>query len=420
MKSIKNDYISEVRKRPRSDDGEEFASLPTKKRGRKLLLGEDLDSKVQLYLKKVRESGGAVSARIAMAAARGIVLKCQPSMLVENGGPFEATKYWAHSLLKRMKHVQRKSTTAKSKYTVANFAQKRKEFLQDIYDIVAMEEIPPELVLNWDQTGIKLVPSSSWTMERQGKKRVEMVGVNDKRQITALFCGTMLGDFLPVQLIYKGKTSRCHPKFSFPKDWHITHSPKHWSTESTMLDYINNVILPYIAKVRDNVGEDKAALVVMDNFKGQVTDSVMKLLEDNNMLVCMLPPNTTDRLQPLDISVNKPAKDYLKAQFNEWYTTKVMKHLDGKEVENFEEIELEPINLSMPVMKEVSAKWFVDMASYISDNPHIIVNGFISSGITDTFGGKIDDIPIVDANEDIVSTDSGNESSQEELSGDEQ
>lgn len=187
-----------------------------------------------------------------------------------------------------------------------------------------------------------------------------------------------------------------------------------------MLDYINNVILPYIAKVRDNVGEDKAALVVMDNFKGQVTDSVMKLLEDNNMLVCMLPPNTTDRLQPLDISVNKPAKDYLKAQFNEWYTTKVMKHLDGKEVENFEEIELEPINLSMPVMKEVSAKWFVDMASYISDNPHIIVNGFISSGITDAFGGKIDDIPIVDANEDIVSTDSGNESSQEELSGDEQ
>lgn len=199
VKSIKNYYISEVRKRPRSDDGEEFASLPTKKRGRKLLLGEDLDSKVQLYLKKVRESGGAVSARIAMAAARGIVLKCQPSMLVENGGPFEATKYWAHSLLKRMKYVQRKSTTAKSKYTVANFAQKRKEFLQDIYDIVAMEEIPPELVLNWDQTGIKLVPSSSWTMERQGKKRVEMVGVNDKRQITALFCGTMLGDFLSIR-----------------------------------------------------------------------------------------------------------------------------------------------------------------------------------------------------------------------------
>ena len=64
-----------------------------------------------------------------------------------------------------------------------------------------MEEIPPELILNWDQTGIKLVPSSFWTMERQGEKRVEMVGVNDKRQITAVFCSSLLGDFILLQLI---------------------------------------------------------------------------------------------------------------------------------------------------------------------------------------------------------------------------
>ena len=36
-------------------------------------LGEHLDSKVQLYLEKVREGGGAVSARIAMAAGHGIL-----------------------------------------------------------------------------------------------------------------------------------------------------------------------------------------------------------------------------------------------------------------------------------------------------------------------------------------------------------
>ena len=126
-----------------------------------------------------------------------------------------------------------------------------------------MEEIAAEVVLNWDQTGMKLVPSSVWTMERQGERRVEMVGVNDKRQITAIFCGTMLGEFLPLQLIYKGKTNRCHPKFSFPLDWHITHSPNHWSNESTMLDYIKHIIVPYLWKTRENVGEDKTALVII-------------------------------------------------------------------------------------------------------------------------------------------------------------
>lgn len=100
-------------------------------------------------------------------------------MLAENGGPFEPNKYWALSLLKRIKYV-RTCTTAKSKYTIANFAQKKEEFLQAIHDTAVMEEICPELVFNWDQTGVKLVPSSSWTMERRGERQVKMVGVNDK------------------------------------------------------------------------------------------------------------------------------------------------------------------------------------------------------------------------------------------------
>ena len=67
-----------------------------------------------------------------------------------------------------------------------------------------MMEIPPELV---DHTGIKIVPVSSWTMEKKGAKRVEIAGVDDKLQITAIFAATAVGDFLPVQLIYQGKTS---------------------------------------------------------------------------------------------------------------------------------------------------------------------------------------------------------------------
>ena len=88
-KSMKKAYEAELRKRRRCDVAgfEEITDLPVMKRGRKLLIGEDLDQKVQLYLKKVREGGGAVSARIAMAAARGILRKCNRSMLAENGGP---------------------------------------------------------------------------------------------------------------------------------------------------------------------------------------------------------------------------------------------------------------------------------------------------------------------------------------------
>ena len=65
--------------------------------------------------------------------------------------------------------------------------------------MVQMDDIPPELVLNRDQTGIKLVPSTSWTMNEQGARRVKLVGLNNKRQITAVFCGSLVGAFLPIQ-----------------------------------------------------------------------------------------------------------------------------------------------------------------------------------------------------------------------------
>ena len=51
-----------------------------------------------------------------------------------------------------MKSVQRKATTAKSKETDTNFAELKKSFLANVKATVTMEEIPPDLILNWNQT----------------------------------------------------------------------------------------------------------------------------------------------------------------------------------------------------------------------------------------------------------------------------
>ena len=377
VRSIRDSYLIEAKRR-RVGNVENLDILPHKKRGRPPLLGEALDLKVQQYLRKVRDGGGTVTARIAVAAARGLLLKYDKRMLAEFGGPLELNRHWAYSLYKRMKFVRRKATTAKSKYTIADFERVKKTFLDEVISTVTMEEIPPELILNWDQTGIKIVPSSPWTMDRRGARRVEMIGTSDKRQITAVFCGTLVGDFLPIQLIYKGKTARCHPRFKFPSDWHITHSPNHWSTEETMLQYITNIIVPYVRQVRHRlgVGERQSALV---NFKGQITAAVNKLLEENDIHVCLLPPNSTDVLQPMDLTVNKPAKECIKGKFENWYADQIMEQLDD---ENIESTELQPISLGLPALKELGAQWLVEMYEYISDNPVFIVNGFIRSGIS--------------------------------------
>ena len=88
------------------------------------------------------------------------------------------------------------------KVSIENFKQVKAQFLVDIRAVVEMEDIPFDLIINWDQTGIHYVPVGLWTVDKEGSKRVEIAGVDDKRQITAVFVGSLTGDFLPPQLIY--------------------------------------------------------------------------------------------------------------------------------------------------------------------------------------------------------------------------
>ena len=74
-----------------------------------------------------------------------------------------------------------------------------------------------------------------------------------------------------------------------------------------MLQYIGHIIILYVENIRQMLyNEMTSGLIIMDNFKGQITEKVNDLLEENHLHVCLLPPNTTDLLQPTDISVNKP------------------------------------------------------------------------------------------------------------------
>ena len=134
------------------------------------------------------------------------------------------------------------------------------------------------------------------------------------------------------------------------------------------------------------------SLVYRDNYTtGQITEKVNDLLEENHPHVGLLPPNTTVLLQPMDISVSKPVKSFLKYKFSQWYAKQLLQHFEDQSHVPLSDISLEPIDMSMAVMKNISAKWFVKTAEYIADNPQFIVNGFIKAGICRALGGITSD-----------------------------
>ena len=79
--------------------------------------------------------------------------------------------------------------------------------------------------------------------------------------------------------------------------------------------------MPYVVKKGEELklASLHQALVIFDNFSGQCTDNLLQILSDNSISYVFIPPNCTHRLQPLDVSVNKAAKNFLHDQFQEWY-----------------------------------------------------------------------------------------------------
>ena len=116
-----------------------------------------------------------------------------------------------------------------------------------------------------------------------------------------------------------------------------------------------------------------SAFVIFDRFKGQCTPRIMSLLASHNIQIAIIPGNCTDRLQPLDVSVNKAVKEYLRGKFQGWYAERVNSSLDSGTSD--------VVDLKMSIMKPLGAGWLMEMHDYLVSKPEIIVNGFKGAGL---------------------------------------
>ena len=91
-----------------------------------------------------------------------------------------------------MGFVRRRATTGKVE--IPQGAQKEAElkFMHQIVNQVEKHNIPPSLIINFDQTPSKYVQASSNTMAQKGIANVPVSGVDDKRSIT--LDGNFLGE----------------------------------------------------------------------------------------------------------------------------------------------------------------------------------------------------------------------------------
>ena len=150
-----------------------------------------------------------------------------------------------------------------------------------------------------------------------------------------------------------------------------------------MEEYIKVVIIPYFENKRKRLklAANKRGLVLFDNFNGQCTDGMLKLLEEHHINVILIPANCTDRLQPLDLSFNKAAKTFLRSKFQMWFAKEIALQKNGEKPN-------EPVDLCLSKIKPLGAQWLLELYDHFKANPSVIVNGFKATGITDCLSAQ--------------------------------
>ena len=123
----------------------------------------------------MRAVGGIVNTAIVMAAAGGAQ---DLVSLVQHCGHIELEKPWAKSLLGQMGYVKRKCSNA-GRVSLPP-TQIQENFLADIQAEVPMNEVPPDLIFNWDQTALHLVLTGWQTMHHTGNKIIPITNSDDK------------------------------------------------------------------------------------------------------------------------------------------------------------------------------------------------------------------------------------------------
>lgn len=182
----------------------------------------------------------------------------------------------------------------------------------DLYEQSA-DGIPPENIFNYDETNLSNKPGVKKALFRRGVKYAEVVRDTSKDAISIMFCGSAAGRLLPPYIIYKAPHLWENYCVGGPKGAIYNCSSSGWFDSFIFKDWFEKM---FLAQARRLPGPK---LLIGDNLASHLSLDVIRQCKDNNIKFVCFPPNSTDKLQPLDVGFFGPMKKKWKDQLDKYH-----------------------------------------------------------------------------------------------------
>lgn len=140
---------------------------------------------------------------------------------------------------------------------------------------------------------------------------------NDTKRATFAMTVTASGKFLKPLLVFKGAANGQIVKNEFPgytSNMIYACQDNAWMEEHVMLMWVSKILEPYMASTPEGI----VPILLLNSYRCHMMATVVSAIQDLGIEVDHIPGGCTPLCQPVNIGVNKPFKDRIRRQWEEW------------------------------------------------------------------------------------------------------
>lgn len=175
-----------------------------------------------------------------------------------------------------------------------------------------LSTVDGDRIINCDETFWRCYPADLRTWGTKGANDVRIyVNGAAKEGVTVLAAITATRCKLPLWIIAKGTTERCHAQLGNTQGHNVTHSESGWSTVETFSEFLMSL--------RERYPDDEPIYLLLDCYSVHRCDEVRQLAESLFIELIFIPPGLTDEFQPLDRAVFGVMKQHFRRLWRKQY-----------------------------------------------------------------------------------------------------
>lgn len=176
-------------------------------------------------------------------------------------------------------------------------------FYQLLEEIMARFKFQPKNIYNCDETGISTVQEPGKVLATKGQKRVGSITSWERGKNVTLLCAmSAAGGYVPPMFIFPRKRMTPTLEKGGLAGAIYRCSDSGWINEDLFLgwlEHFNNHAKP---------SENEPVLLILDNHASHISLAIHEYCKTNHIHMLSLPPHTSHRMQPLDVSFFGPFK----------------------------------------------------------------------------------------------------------------